>query len=83
MSRGSSFLEGLVLGAVVGFVGGVLLAPSSGEETREKFMKATKDNEDLIRDTKEKTEDMVSKTLDAIDVGFSKLTKMVDKKDAA
>jgi gas vesicle protein len=73
----------LVLGAVVGFVGGMLLAPSSGEETRDKLMKVTQDNEDLIRDTKEKTEDMVSKTLDAIDVGFSKLTKMVDKKDAA
>lgn len=83
MSRGSSFLEGLVLGAVVGFVGGVLLAPSSGEQTREKLMKVSKENEDLLRDTKEKTEDLVSKTLDAIDVGFSKLTKMVDKKNAA
>ena len=31
---GSSFLLGLVLGGVAGFVAGILLAPRSGEETR-------------------------------------------------
>ena len=37
------FVVGFVVGSVVGSVIGVLLAPQSGEETREKISKTTKD----------------------------------------
>ena len=33
-SGGSGFFSGLVIGAVAGFVVGVLLTPKTGEETR-------------------------------------------------
>ncbi|MBI2356876.1 YtxH domain-containing protein [Candidatus Dojkabacteria bacterium] len=39
MDKAGSFMKGLLLGALAGVVGGVLLAPKSGKETREDLMK--------------------------------------------
>ena len=65
-------------GVFAGVVAGVLLAPASGEETRKKLKKASEDKSHLISNSKEKTEEMITKTLDAIEKGFSNI-KMVDK----
>lgn len=78
MSRGY-FVEGVVLGAVTGLVAGLLLAPSSGEETREKLKKFRGENEDLFQETKERTEELIQKTVDAIERGFSRVSDSMVK----
>ncbi len=79
MSRSSSFVGGVLLGAVIGVVGGILLAPRSGKETREKLKQFKQDNEHVIQNVKESTEALIAKTLDAIDTGFDKVGRMVDR----
>jgi gas vesicle protein len=80
MGRQNNSLNGFVLGAIFGAVLGVLFAPTAGEKTREKIKKVTVDNEDIITDTKEKTEKLVEKTLASIDQGFNKLSDMIDER---
>jgi gas vesicle protein len=80
MARSSSFLEGILVGAAIGFIGGVLLAPRSGKETREKIKNFKRDNEHIIENVKESTEQLIAKTLNAIDTGFDKVGRMVDRK---
>ena len=74
MSDKSHFFEGFLFGAVVGVLGGLLFAPTAGEETRKK-LKDMQENH-IPPDT---TENLVSKTLDAIDQGFEKLSHMVSE----
>lgn len=83
MSRDSGFFGGIIFGGVIGFVAGVLLAPASGEETRTRLKKFKDENDDLIQETKMKTEHVVSKTMDAIDAGFDKLTKVIEERNQA
>ena len=44
--KNGSFLDGLLLGAIVGGIAGVLLAPKSGEETRKDIQKLATDSRD-------------------------------------
>ena len=74
MSRGY-FVEGVFFGAITGLVAGLLLAPSSGEETRDKLKKLRDDNDELIQETKERTEDLIHKTVDAIEQGFARVSE--------
>jgi len=82
MSNKTSFVEGIVLGAVLGFVGGILLAPQSGKDTRGKIKQFKKDNEYRLQDVKDRTDKLIAQTLDAIDTGFEKVGNMVDKRNA-
>lgn len=50
--RGSSFLGGLFVGAILGFALGILLAPQSGKETREMLKREAEE-------IKEKSKDIV------------------------
>ncbi|MFC1770613.1 YtxH domain-containing protein [Candidatus Margulisiibacteriota bacterium] len=75
-----NFLGGAILGTAMGFVLGLLLAPSSGEETRKKIKTMKEENEDLINDTKDKAETLISKTLEAIDTGFEKINTMLEER---
>lgn len=47
---GSIFVAGVVLGIVVGAVSGVLLAPRSGEDTREHLRKQANELGETIKD---------------------------------
>ncbi|NBV83809.1 YtxH domain-containing protein [bacterium] len=80
MSDRNHFLEGVVFGAVVGAVAALLFAPQSGAETRRKLKKFKDSQGPLIQNTKEKTEEMISKTMNAIESGFDRIGKMVDKR---
>ena len=79
MSR-SGFFDGLLVGTVLGAVFGMLYAPQSGEETRSHISKLKADNEDLIQDTKQKTEVLINKKKDAIEEGLDRLTKTIENK---
>lgn len=81
MSR-SGFFEGLFLGLCAGVAAGVLFAPASGEETRKRLKDIKDENEHIISNSKEKTEEMIGKTLDAIETGFSNLSDTLNKKTA-
>ena len=76
----TSFLGGIVLGAVVGAVAGILFAPTSGKDTRQKIKKMVDENGEFLSDAKEKTEEAVHKTMDAIKTGIDRLGKMVHDK---
>lgn len=45
-----SFMKGLFLGAIAGATAGILLAPKSGEETREDLKKLAKEYQDKAMD---------------------------------
>lgn len=77
MSRGH-FLEGFIIGGLVGVIGGLLFAPHTGEETRRRISKLKEDNEELIEETKDKTENLIEKTRDAIENGFAKLHHLIE-----
>ena len=80
MSDRNHFIEGVVFGAVVGGLLGVLFAPQSGAETRRKLKKIKDNQGPLIQSTKEKTEEMISKTMNAIESGFNRIGKMAEKR---
>ena len=82
----SRFLEGAVFGAVAGAVVGLLFAPTSGEETRRRLakMKADKlaklncEKDSLLDTAKESTDTLISRTMDAIEDGFDKVSKLIE-----
>lgn len=67
---------GILIGAVLGAVGGILLAPASGKETRKKLAEVTerlkKDLEKKLSETKELTEESYSKIVDTLISEYSK-----------
>ena len=57
----SNFLEGIIVGAILGGIAGVLFAPSPGEETRKKLKSMAAENADLVDSAKDQTEDLIDK----------------------
>jgi len=77
---GANFLEGLILGAVLGGVIGVLFAPQSGEKSRA-WLKTVKDeNQDIIDSAVTTSENLVSSSKKAITEGFDKVAEMIEQK---
>ena len=82
MSKQSNFLEGIIVGAILGGIAGVLFAPSPGEETRKKLKSMAAENSDLVDSAKDQTEDLIDKTKDAIEQGFSKIKTLIEENKA-
>ncbi len=61
MNSGSKMLFGLLTGAAVGYVAGVLFAPASGEETRSKLKNKVSEVEDDLKKAAKKIEELESK----------------------
>ena len=80
MSRSSHFFEGFCFGALLGGILALLFAPASGVETRKKISQVKDENEDIIKEGKEKTEVLIAKTLEAIDHGFEKINTILEDK---
>ena len=53
MSDRGDFLAGLLIGGLIGFAGGILAAPASGQETRETIVKKGKELADEVKERKD------------------------------
>ncbi len=62
----NSFFKGLIFGALGGAIAGILLAPKSGEETREDIKKLALEMKDKAVDTYEKARAEVEKKIEQV-----------------
>ena len=80
------FLVGFIVGGAVGAIAGLLLAPQSGEETREMIAKTSSDlydkTEDSLKEIKEKAEVVVEDLQKKGDELVSKIQGMLKKEEA-
>ena len=74
----SYFVEGVVVGAIAGVIGTILCQDNLCYQEN-KIKKATEKTEEEDKSEKaDKKEDVVAKTLDAIEKGFENLSKIVE-----
>ena len=73
MSSRGGFLEGLIVGAILGGLTILVAEPSSREKLSNKMKKIRDDNEDVF----ESTEDLITKTKQSIESGFEKLGDII------
>ena len=79
------FLAGFAVGAALGAVAGILLAPKSGQETREMLgdMAAdiAKKTDTRVKDIQKKADDIVSDVQEKSEEIMSKLQNMLKKEE--
>ena len=82
MSAGK-FLAGFIVGGAIGALAGVLLAPKSGEETRQMIADSTKDAmrraDETVKQIQTKADDVVSDMQKKGDEIREKLQNLIDK----
>jgi gas vesicle protein len=78
---GGVFLEGLLIGAVLGGVLGVLFAPQSGVKTRQWLKEVKEDNQDIIDEGVKNVENLVTSAKQVIDDKIRKIEEKLSKKD--
>lgn len=82
MSAGK-FLAGVIVGGAMGAIAGILLAPKSGEETRESLSDASKDvvkkTDRTVRDIQDKAETVVSDLQKKGDEIMEKVQSLINK----
>ncbi len=81
------FFAGFIIGGAVGALAGILLAPESGEKTRELLSKTSKDICDKAQDTvceiQTKADDIVSDIQEKGDELIEKLQEIINKQKVA
>ena len=82
MSAGK-FLAGFVVGGALGAVAGILLAPQTGEETRDMLSDASKDvvkkTDKTVREIQEKADSVVSDLQVKSDEIMEKIQELINK----
>lgn len=82
MSAGK-FLAGFVVGGALGAVAGILLAPQSGEETRDMLNDASKDvakkTDKTVKEIQEKADSVVSELQVKSDEIMGKIQDLINK----
>lgn len=77
-----NFLAGLGVGALVGAVAALLLAPKSGSETREDIRAAAEDLKDkadkAMQDLSESSEELVKKSKEILESTKTKVQQAID-----
>ena len=68
--NGGGFSSGLILGAIIGAVAGILMAPKPGSETRSELMEKS----DYWREKAEQLSDLVVDRLGPTSVSYTHLT---------
>ena len=72
--RGKDFLVGVLLGSIVGAAIGLLLAPQSGEETREAISESARDIREKV---KEGSRQVVESSRDLIEQGKGRVSGLM------
>lgn len=80
-NSGFAFLAGVVIGAAVGAVAGLLFAPATGEEMRGRLVDKSKDLADELQDKFEDLKETVTEALE--DVKGAAQTKLEEVKETA
>jgi gas vesicle protein len=82
MSAGK-FLAGAIVGGALGAIAGILLAPQSGEETRELLSDASKDvakkTDKTVKEIQEKADTVVSDLQQRSDEIMEKIQTLINK----
>jgi len=82
MSKGSIVTLSFLIGASLGVIAGILIAPKTGEETREdvkeKLNTIKSKVDDLYEKSLEKTNELVSKSEGIIEKGKKKLKEITE-----
>lgn len=65
MSNGGNVLVGVLAGAAIGVVTGILIAPASGKETRENLSKQSEELLSNVKDLINKEKEAVKKTVNS------------------
>lgn len=85
MSAGK-FLAGFIVGGALGAIAGILLAPQSGEETRELLDDASKDvvkkTDKTVKEIQEKADFVVSDLQQKGDEIMGKIQSLINKQKA-
>jgi gas vesicle protein len=76
----SRFLEGVVIGAIIGAGAALLFAPQTGEETRAWLKKMKDENQDVLDKAKQTSEGMIANTKAAINEGIERLSASIEEK---
>lgn len=86
MSAGK-FLAGFIVGGAIGAVAGILLAPKSGEETRQLIADGTKDAlkraDETVKEIQSKADDVVSDMQKKGDEIKEKLQNLINQQKEA
>lgn len=87
MSTTSKFLCGFLIGGAVGAIAGILLAPKSGEETRQMLKEgaadALKKADETVKEIQAKADDVVSDLQKKGDEIKEKLQNLINQKEEA
>ena len=79
------FIAGFAVGAAIGEIAGILLAPQSGEDTREMLGDMANDiakkTDAKVKDIQKKADDIVSDVQEKSEEIMSKLQDMLGKKE--
>ena len=82
MSTGK-FLAGFVVGGAIGAIAGILLAPQSGEETRDLLCDASKDavrkTDKTVKDIQDKADSVVTEMQQKGDEIMEKIQNLINK----
>lgn len=82
MSAGK-FLAGFIVGGIVGGIAGILLAPQSGEKTREMLSESSQDlcdrAQSTVNEIQNKADDICSDIQEKGDMLIEKLQDIIDK----
>ncbi|MEC8678805.1 MAG: hypothetical protein VXX85_08120 [Candidatus Margulisiibacteriota bacterium] len=77
MSNRGGFLEGLLLGALLGGLSILVASPRSRREIQSRIKDFKESNEDVFESTKETTEELIEKTKQSIESGFDRLGEII------
>ena len=80
------FLGGFVIGAAIGAIAGILLAPQSGADTREQLSEMASDvakkTDETVKDIKRKADNLITDAQEKSEEIMGKLQDMLKKEDA-
>jgi gas vesicle protein len=80
MNKSGDFMEGLIVGGLIGAVIGILYAPKSGRETREEISQKA---DELLAKVKEEYENAAEKSRKAYEATVKRLKALEQAKDVS